>query len=267
MIIDMFRSKYRAARENSQERRDVAREIFDTLINSGYRFFRKNKEDEKYYQMESIKEIKDKVGHSLRDELSKLSSAAAKKADNKGNKDKPTCAMQKLLRGQLSIVGYAEHLADIEEDDISGSPESNTSVKDPENYGDMMQQKKESQADLFYKAMPSAPSLLNGIHDPMKYQALEVNIPKERSSDELEPCVRFLDDLVMTTITNNTLPVPGDWKFYPRQELGNLVNLGTDHEGWQLHLRPLLHDADPLTFDVPSPKDENDKIKTSATSC
>lgn len=182
--------------------------------------------------------------------------------------------MQKLLRGQLSIVGYAEHLADIEDDDSSETPEPNISVKDPENNVDMMPQKNESQADLLHKSMASVPSLpslanlpsrLNGIHDPIKYQALQLNIPNERSSDELEPGVQFLDEMVMNTITNNTLPVPGNWKFYPRQELGNVVNLGTNHEGWQLHLQPLLHDADPLTFDVPPPKDENDKNKPSTT--
>mmetsp|Transcript_7688 Transcript_7688/g.11749 ORF Transcript_7688/g.11749 Transcript_7688/m.11749 type:complete len:154 (-) Transcript_7688:209-670(-) len=150
------------------------------------------------------------------------------------------------MGGKLSIVDYVEYLVAMDQyvnqyDNCTIEPI--IPVKDQRNA-----RKEKVEVRIDESTSAQAPS-------KRKKLALEESrqeIRREQSSETSEHCIRFIDDIVESTIACNTLPVAGSWKFYPLQELGNVVDLGTDQEGWQLHLQPILHDTDPISFDVPS---------------
>jgi len=238
-IIHLFLSKYAQVPETSRGKSEVAREIYDILMGSGYRFFMKKKDNDNCHYINNEKEIIEKVEFSLHYELSKLSPALTRRRQKE-------LTLEELMGGKLSIVDYVEYLVAMDQyvnqyDNCTIEPI--IPVKDQRNA-----RKEKVEVRIDESTSAQAPS-------KRKKLALEESrqeIRREQSSETSEHCIRFIDDIVESTIACNTLPVAGSWKFYPLQELGNVVDLGTDQEGWQLHLQPILHDTDPISFDVPS---------------
>lgn len=272
-IIHLFRSKYAQVAENSRERSEIADEIFEILMGSGYRFLKNNEDNDNYYYINSEKEMREKVGksacyaainlgnkfalllfctqvgYSLHYELSKLTPTAIRR----GHKE---LTLESLMGGKLSIVDYVEYLVDMEQYD-NFTIESTIPAKDQSNNS-----KEKVEVRIDESTFVQAPSTFNAMLHQNKNLAFKENnqdIQREQSSETSEHSKRFINEIVKSTIACNTLPVAGTWKFYPLEELGNVVDLGADQEGWQLHLQPILHDADPMSFDVSSGQSGNDQ--------
>lgn len=236
-IIDKFVIEWAIAPKSGPEKLNIMHEVIRILSASGYRFLKKTDENNpKLFFLSSKKEILEKIRHSFQDQLSHLP-----QIQKRNQKEKSRI---QLLKENLSVVDYAEYLVDMEQD------MKYLGQLDAQEYDIIAE---ETRIDLDSKVEACAPDGIPGStcsqEGPLEVSRREKT--KKTSPDELENCVKFVDDLVKNTITSNALPIEGDWKFYPRQELENIVDLGTDHTGWQLHLRPILHDADPITFDVP----------------
>lgn len=62
--------------------------------------------------------------------------------------------------------------------------------------------------------------------------------------------IKSVNDIVVPTMQNGSLPIGGNWKFFPLPELQSKIDLGPTDKGWKLKLRPIAFTADTITLNV-----------------
>jgi len=241
-VIDLHVEEYVNSVDRSQKTYMVRKVIF-TLLKASYRFLKPTKEKGNYEELDH-QEILRKVGHSLRDRSPLLRDHLNRKLKTRAH----------LLREKTSVVEYAEILEGHDRNQQQkvrhlwlhpSRDQEKNSVN--EKTDDNTIEPKELNIDMHL--VTSNPFEI--LPAKMKEIPPENSNKSLKSGDSQNANIKLIDEIVIPTLKAGSMPVGGNWQFFPLPKLNDKVNLGVLRDGWQLILQPITNNNDPIVLDVP----------------